>query len=216
MQTMHFTVMGGDKRLPYTAEALRLAGHTVTELSGDIHETPQTALLILPVPLTRDGETVFAPAADKPMPLRTLAETLPELAAEHPAAYRGMGLRDLGERMFDYLRRERPDERLGAAFRELPTPAMTPRAAFSRIVTGDVEMVPTEKLAGRIPANSLIPYPPGIPLLISGERFGGDDSPHLAYLRALAAWDRAFPGFEHVTEGVEIVDGVYRVMCVKE
>ena len=145
-----------------------------------------------------------------------LAETLPELAAAHPAAYRGMGLRDLGERMFDYLRRERPDERLGAAFRELPTPSMTPRAAFSRIVTGDVEMVPTESLAGRIPANSLIPYPPGIPLLISGERFGGDDSPHLAYLRALAAWDRAFPGFEHVTEGVEIVDGVYRVMCVKE
>ena len=125
-------------------------------------------------------------------------------------------LRDLGERMFDYLRRERPDERLGAAFRELPTPAMTPRAAFGRIVTGDVEMVPSEALAGRIPANSLIPYPPGIPLLISGERFGGDDSPHLAYLRSLAAWDRAFPGFEHVTEGVEIVDGVYRVMCVKE
>ena len=108
MQTMHFTVMGGDRRLPYAAEALRLAGHTVTELSGDIHDLPQTALLILPVPLTRDGETVFAPAADKPTPLRTLAETLPV----HTQVFCGMAgaAADLfyrrGIRLYDYARRE--------------------------------------------------------------------------------------------------------------
>ncbi len=31
-----------------------------------------------------------------------------------------------------------------------------------------------------------------------------------------ANWDREFPGFEHVTEGSDVVDGMYRVMCVKE
>ena len=108
MQTMHFTVMGGDKRLLYTAEALRLAGHTVTVLSGERDETPQTALLILPVPLTRDGETVFSPSAEKPMLLRDLSDTLPV----HTQVFCGMAgaAADLfyrrGIRLYDYAKRE--------------------------------------------------------------------------------------------------------------
>ena len=145
-----------------------------------------------------------------------LTGVMPGLVAAYPSVYGRMGLHDLGDRMFDYLRRERPDEQLNAAFCELPEMAMTPRAAFSRIVTGDVEMVPADQLAGRIPANSLIPYPPGIPMLMSGERFGDADSPQLRYLLSLGKWDREFPGFEHVTEGSDVVDGMYRVMCVKE
>ncbi len=84
------------------------------------------------------------------------------------------------------------------------------------IVSNDVEMVPSRKLMNRITANSIIPYPPGIPMLMSGERFGAKNSPQIAYLHDLEAWDREFPGFEHVTEGAEVIDGVYSVMCVKE
>ena len=108
MQSMVFTVMGGDRRLAYTAEALRHAGHTVTVLSGDTNEAPQTELLILPVPLTRDGETIFAPAADKPMALRALAERLPT----HTQVFCGMAgaAADLfyrrGIRLYDYAKRE--------------------------------------------------------------------------------------------------------------
>ena len=59
------------------------------------------------------------------------------------------------------------------------------------------------------------PYPPGIPMLMSGEAFGGDECPQIQYLKQLECWDAEFPGFEHVTEGAESVDGVYHVMCVK-
>lgn len=93
---------------------------------------------------------------------------------------------------------------------------MTPRDAYMEIVRDNIELVPSDKLANRVAANSIIPYPPGIPMMMSGERFGGDDSPQIGYLHALEAWDRQFPGFEHVTEGRDAIDGIYHVMCVKE
>jgi arginine decarboxylase len=92
---------------------------------------------------------------------------------------------------------------------------MTPRAAFQHIVRNEVELVPVAKIANRVAANAIMPYPPGIPMLMSGENFGGEDSPQIGYLRGLQAWDAQFPGFEKVTEGAEIHDGTYHVLCVR-
>jgi arginine decarboxylase len=78
-----------------------------------------------------------------------------------------------------------------------------------------VEAVPVDKIAKRTAANGVMPYPPGIPMLMSGENFGAEDSPQIGYLQGLSAWDRQFPGFEHVTEGAEIIDGAYHVLCVR-
>lgn len=142
-------------------------------------------------------------------------EVLPQLAKDHPEIYGAIGLRDLCDRMFDFIRREDPTAKLNAAFNTLPQAVLTPQAAYRKIVTGDVELVPTDQLVNRVSANSLIPYPPGIPLLMSGESFGGADSPQIGYLKSLAHWDKEFPGFEHVTEGTEMRDGVCHVLCVK-
>ena len=79
-----------------------------------------------------------------------------------------------------------------------------------------MELVPASKLSNRVSANSVIPYPPGIPMLMSGESFGDADSPQITYLKALATWDRNFPGFEHETEGTSVIDDEYNVLCVKE
>ncbi|MDD3885563.1 MAG: arginine decarboxylase [Victivallaceae bacterium] len=145
-----------------------------------------------------------------------VSEVLPGLAKAYPAAYGEKGIRDLGDRMFEYIREHKPGEKLDAAFADLPEMAMTPHDAFLAIVRDEVETVPSDKLAGRVTANSIIPYPPGIPMLMSGERFGTDDCPQIGYLHALEAWDREFPGFEHVTEGSTVENGRYCVMCVRE
>jgi len=142
-------------------------------------------------------------------------QVLPELAAQNRDRYRNVGLRDLGDEMFAYLGKHRPGELLNRAYESLPTPDMTPRAAYEHIVKGDVEAVPVDKLAGRTAANAVMPYPPGIPMLMSGENFGAADGPHIEYLRGLQTWDHQFPGFEHVTEGAEIEDGEYHVLCVR-
>lgn len=144
-----------------------------------------------------------------------LKKVLPEVVEVAPEIYGDMGLRDLGDKMFAYLQRNNPGSQLNQAYSELPQVMMSPRDAYQEIVANRVEAVPLDKLAGRIAANSIIPYPPGIPMLLSGESFGETHSPHIGYLRSLQAWDSEFPGFEHETEGTEKIDGKYHVMCVK-
>ncbi|MBT1678193.1 hypothetical protein [Curtobacterium aurantiacum] len=54
---------------------------------------------------------------------------------------------------------------------------MTPREAFF----GEVELVPAEDAAGRIAAEQVTPYPPGIPAFVPGERLTAE---MIDYLRS--------------------------------
>ncbi|CAI1177264.1 arginine decarboxylase [Serratia quinivorans] len=152
-----------------------------------------------------------------------LTEVLPDLAAKYSADYGKLGLKDLGNKMFEFLSTEETNlgGLLNKAYKVLPTPAVTPRAAYQSLVMGDVEQIGLDDLHGRTAANAVLPYPPGIPMLMSGEKFGektdNKESPQIAYLRALQKWDATFPGFEHETAGIVLSDkGEYQVLCVKK
>jgi len=71
------------------------------------------------------------------------------------------GVRDLADEMFEYLRKEKPGEALNRTFETLPEPVISPREAYMKIVTNQVEFMTSDDLAGRITANSLIPLSPG-------------------------------------------------------
>jgi len=145
-----------------------------------------------------------------------LSEVLPELVKDNPERYAGVGLKDLGDEMFSFLKQYDPGKALNEAYSSLPQAEMTPRRAFQLLTRGDVELVPAEELTGRIAANAVMPYPPGIPMLMSGENFGDADSAQITYLKKLGQWDATFPGFEHEVEGAEVVEGVYNVLCIKQ
>jgi arginine decarboxylase len=145
-----------------------------------------------------------------------LAEALPEQVAGYPAVYGEMGLRDLADQMFAMLKETRQTHWLAEAFSTLPELVMTPSDAYQQLIRDQIEHVPLEKLANRVLATSLVPYPPGIPMLMPGESTGADDGPYLGYLRALAKWDARFPGFGHDTHGVENRDGKQYVQCLKK
>jgi arginine decarboxylase len=145
----------------------------------------------------------------------SLAQVLPHLTADYPDVYGGLGLRDIADQMFAQLRESRQTHWLAEAFSTLPAPVMTPNAAFQHLVRDEIEHVPLEELAERVLATSVVPYPPGIPMLMPGESTGADDGPYLGYLRALWSWDKRFPGFGHDTHGVENRDGAYYVQCLK-
>ncbi len=141
-----------------------------------------------------------------------VAQVLPHLTAE---VYNNLGLRDVADLMFAQLKESRQTHWLAEAFSTLPKPVMTPNAAFQFLVRDEIEHVPLEKLANRVLATSVVPYPPGIPMLMPGESTGAKDGPYLGYLRALWSWDKRFPGFGHDTHGVENRDGTYYVQCLK-
>jgi len=81
-----------------------------------------------------------------------------------------------------------------------------------------IERVPIDELEGRITAALLTPYPPGIPLLIPGERFNSTIVRYLQFAREL---NREFPGFGTdvhglVTEVSESGEVRHYVDCVRD
>ncbi len=144
-----------------------------------------------------------------------LEQVLPHLTSNHSATYGGMGLRDLADQMFTQLKQSKQTQCMAEAFSTLPEPRLTPNNAYQYLVRDDIEHVPLEELADRVLATSVVPYPPGIPMLMPGEATGPDDGPYLGYLRALQNWDKRFPGFGHDTHGVENRDGTHFIQCLK-
>ena len=145
-----------------------------------------------------------------------LEQVLPRLTSGYPERYANMGLRDLADEMFEQLRRSRQTFWLSKAFSTLPTPHMTPAAAYRELVLDNVESVDLDDAAERVLATSVVPYPPGIPMLMPGESTGPAKGPYLSYLRALRDWDARFPGFGHDTHGVENHGGHLRMYCLKK
>jgi lysine decarboxylase/arginine decarboxylase len=143
-----------------------------------------------------------------------LSDALPALVAAHPDRYGAIGLADLAKEMHETMRATSQMDRLHDAFSTLPGQALLPAEAYARVVRGAVEPVRLREMQQRTVAVGVVPYPPGIPLLMPGEQTGDDNGPWLGYLQALQDFDRRFPGFEHDTHGVESIDGEYVVLCV--
>jgi arginine/lysine/ornithine decarboxylase len=153
--------------------------------------------------------------------MRRSPRRCPDLVAAHEARYGGLGLRDLAGEMHEAIRKGRLLENIDAAFSRLPEPVLTPRETLARLVHGDVEQVPAAQLEGRILAVQVVPYPPGIPLLMPGERFGRDTRAVGDFLLGLEAFDAAFPGFGHDIHGVAVKGDesgrpFYALYCLKE
>jgi arginine/lysine/ornithine decarboxylase len=96
---------------------------------------------------------------------------------------------------------------------------MKPSEAFACIAHRKTERVGIDQLEGRVTTSLLTPYPPGIPLLIPGERF---NKKIVDYLRFTREFNAAFPGFDTDVHGLveaeETVGGQrhYYVDCVKD
>jgi len=97
-------------------------------------------------------------------------------------------------------------------------PAMKPSEAFAKMAHREIERVDIDALEGRVTSVLLTPYPPGIPLLIPGERF---NSTIVKYLQFARKFNAQFPGFDTDIHGlVEEVqpngDMRFYVDCVKD
>jgi arginine decarboxylase len=147
---------------------------------------------------------------------RPLWRVLPEFVAKQPR-YERIGLKDLCDNIHAVYREHDIPRLTTEMYTSEMAPAMKPADAFARMAHREIERVEIDDLEGRITAILLTPYPPGIPLLIPGERF---NATIVRYLKFARAFNDQFPGFETDIHGLvkEQVNGGrlrYYVDCVK-
>jgi arginine decarboxylase len=140
---------------------------------------------------------------------------MPEFAQANPR-YERMGLRDLCQQIHDFYKAYDVARLTTEMYLSDMQPAMKPSDAFAKMAHREIERVPINQLEGRITSILLTPYPPGIPLLIPGERF---NKTIVDYLKFARDFNEKFPGFETDVHGLvkREVDGKkdYYVDCVK-
>jgi len=145
-----------------------------------------------------------------------LIDVLPSIAHAGAGRYHGMGLRDLCDALHGCYRENATAKALKSMYTALPELAIKPADAYDRLVRGEVEAVPIDQLQGRIAAVMLVPYPPGIPLIMPGERFTAATRAILDYLAFARTFDQAFPGFDIDVHGLQTEAGEYCVDCLVE
>ena len=140
-----------------------------------------------------------------------LAEVLPSLCRAHGERYAGYTLRQVCNEMHTFYREANINELQKLCFRasSFPELAMPPREAYQALVANDVDYVPLEKIQGRIAATLALIYPPGIGVVVPGERWDKRAQPMLDYFMAFQESFNRFPGFNYEVQGVyqERVEG---------
>ncbi|MCG2593356.1 ornithine decarboxylase [Ramlibacter sp. XY19] len=143
-----------------------------------------------------------------------LAEVLPTVCANNPGRYAGYTLRQVCGEMHDFYRKANVKELQRLSFRasSFPQPAMTPQDAYRALVGNDVDYVPLDQAKGRVSATLALIYPPGIGVVVPGERWDERARPMLDYFLAFEESFNRFPGFNYEVQGVyqEQVDGRIR------
>jgi len=79
---------------------------------------------------------------------------------------------------------------------------MAPKRAYEALVANDVDYVPLDTIRGRISATLALIYPPGIGVVVPGERWDERAQPMLDYFLAFQESFNRFPGFNYEVQGV--------------
>ncbi|WNN49285.1 lysine decarboxylase LdcC [Siccibacter colletis] len=160
------------------------------------------------------GLTEFKRAWDLNLRVKNM---LPDLYAEDPDFYRNMRIQTLGQGIHDLIRQHKLPELMLRAFDTLPEMKMTPHQAYQQQVKGNVETVEIDGLLNRVSANMILPYPPGVPLVMPGEMITARSRAVLDFMLMLCSIGRHYPGFETDIHGAKLgEDGVYRVRVLKQ
>ena len=145
-----------------------------------------------------------------------LWRVMPEFVAKHPS-YERVGLHDLAQQIHEAYRKHDVARVTTEMYLSDMEPAMIPSDAFECLAHRRVDRVPIDELEGRITTMLVTPYPPGIPLLIPGERFNRSI---VEYLRFARSFNHRFPGFDTDVHGLVVEAGPqgaveYFVDCVR-
>jgi arginine decarboxylase len=151
---------------------------------------------------------------DKNAPLWKI---LPEFCAAHPK-YERIGLKDLCQQIHEMYKAGDVARLTTEMYLSDMQPAMKPSEAFAMMAHREIDRVGIDDLEGRATSVLLTPYPPGIPLLIPGERF---NRTIVEYLKFSRTFNKKFPGFDTdihglVEESFDSNQTTYYVDCLRD
>jgi len=148
-----------------------------------------------------------------------LSRVLPALVEAHPEAYGKMGLKELCEGIHRVYRDDKVPKAQKDMYTTLPEMALRPADAYEQLVRGRAESVEIDNLMGRTMAVMVVPYPPGIPVIMPGEKLTAATKSIQDYLLYAREFDTKFPGFETDIHGLRFEPAPggrrYLVDCVK-
>jgi len=133
-----------------------------------------------------------------------LAEVLPAFTRTYQEHYAETGVRDLCVAMHQFYRDHDCSGLQERQFRaeHFPEIAMSPREAMQKFIANEVDYLPLDQLDGRIAATLNLVYPPGIAVVVPGERYTERCKPMLDYFRMFEESYARFPGFANEIQGV--------------
>jgi ornithine decarboxylase len=138
---------------------------------------------------------------DDNVPLR---DVLPQFVAARSQVYGGERLRDLCQRMHDFYRKGHTSrlQRLQFRSEHFPQTVMSPQEATRLFTANQIDYVPVDEVGGRVAATLALVYPPGIGVVVPGERWDERAAPMIAYLKLFEESYAQFPGFTNEIQGV--------------
>lgn len=121
--------------------------------------------------------------------------------------------------MHHFLRKSNLAEITEKVYAKLPEQVMVPAEAYRLLVRGSVKHRAIKELEGKVSAVMVVPYPPGIPVIMPGERFSRETQKIIDYLVLCEEFDNRFPGFENEVHGVFIKEEKgrknYYINCIR-
>ncbi len=133
-----------------------------------------------------------------------LDEVMPDFVRRRRSRYGGMRIQELCRSFHDFHRSHGTSRLQRAMFspEHLPEMVVPPHEAVRALVRNRVDYVPIEEAEGRIVTTLMLVYPPGIGVLVPGERIGPRAKPMLDYFKMFEESSNLFPGLDAEIQGV--------------
>jgi arginine decarboxylase len=155
----------------------------------------------------------------------SVAEVLPELAEKFPEEYGRdvdgqpiISLKQLCLNMHTWMKKNDLPKLLNDACNVIPPAKYSSAETYQKLIRDQTEKVKIseiEKQKNRIAGHMLVPYPPGIPILMPGEVLE-KGNPQVKILLKLEEFNGEFPGLEREIHGIEIDgDGSFCMRVIK-
>lgn len=147
----------------------------------------------------------------------TIRDVMPELYAVNPDFYANMHIQDLAQGIHQLMIKYDVPNLMYQAFDNLPIMEITPHEAYQEEIRGNVTECLLSDMIDKVSANMILPYPPGVPLIMPGEKVTQDNLPVLQFLQMLCERGTYYPGFETDIHGVyKNEDGQYVIRVLMD